>query len=612
MVVSLQLGAQMVASMTSKDRRSCLVAAVLMLLALMTVSFNLDLVSYVQRIVYIDELRGEDVSLQTPNRKNVSNGLQQLYSRSHKVRELLDKLREASRLAADGRDYTLKATEREAWHMKYPCQSRSELPAMYVARKHVRDISRNPMWDEVWDEYSNLHRICMKRVGNVSEHFLRKSTVTVPGCKFLLADGKNGLGSKLLVTVSAMLYAIVSQRVLLMPSWLTFRSVLCEPFVGSSWILDTATFQMPGPGQFNNSWVEGKVFTQNLKQRLKLLQEENQDIREFNHSATKSKALPPLADAVVVTTVWPWLSWYPDKWFYCTTEQRYLSEVTWMYFSGCIYSIPDLFGSTPFGATLQALFPDKMVVTRMVRSALLPSDGVWRRFKHLNHVYFQQAHRRVAIQLHFFENTHETMSAEMNRRVLDCALANGILPTLNYSTTGQYSPIATSQVPAPITTVFIASLHSDLRQLMSEFYLRSQTTTGEAVGVVQITSRVEQWSVVEEDTEALVEMLLLSVSDSLLITPVSAFGGMGEAFGGLTPWLVRVTPGDGVSCERAQTVDPCMQDGYLGYDCPNDPPSPPEWTGLVGDCLTIDLGERIVSGIQILDDNLRLHDSQDL
>ncbi|CAM6127782.1 unnamed protein product [Calypogeia fissa] len=595
----------------NKDLRVCRIVTVF-LLVMVSLSFDLSTFE-LQRIIFSEYI--EDSKTLIPQDSSTGQDDSSLKT-PPKVQELLDKLRETSRLAADGHDdYILTAKERNAWHKQNPCQSRSELPPMYAVRKYVKDISSNPMWDEVFEEYTNLHRICMKRVGNLSQHFRNKSNVTaqLPGCKFLLAEGMDGLGSKLLVTVSALLYAIVTQRVLLVPSRMTFGTILCEPFVGSSWFLDAKTFPLPvapKPGaqrrrrNHRNTWEEATFFRQKLQHRLQVL--DGQAARQRgNYSDLQSGTLrPPLVDTIVVSATWPLHPSAPEKWFYCHTEQTFLCEVPWMYQSGSLYYIPDLFGSAPFGPTLQALFADRMVITHLLRSALLPSDDVWTRFKQLNHVHFQNVDRRVGIQLRFFDDSHSTMSGVMNYRILDCALTNGILPKLNDTMAEQHSNTSLVSV-TPNTTVFIASLHSELHHHLRKYYLQRPTVTGEAVGVVQTTTRQKQRTGTEEDMEALVEMLLLSVSDSLIVTPTSTFGGMGQAYGGLTPWFMRVTSkSDGASCERGQSVDPCEQAGSLLYECLNDPPSPPEhWHGVVGDCLKSDLGGRFPFGIQILDRN---------
>ncbi|CAM6093741.1 unnamed protein product [Calypogeia fissa] len=475
--------------------------------------------------------------------------------------EILNKLKELSRMASEGHDCTLSATERQAWHTQHPCLSRSELPAMYAARKHVKDISSNTDWDRVFEEYSKLHRVCMKRVGNITEHFLNKSNVSIPGCKFLVGEGTNGLGNKLLVTVSAVLYAIVSQRVLLMPRRTNLGTILCEPFVGSSWMLDSDEVA-PGYGNVNTSWVEDRVFILNMNERLELAKNEESG----NQTQMATIYLPPLVDAVVVASGWD--QWQPRDWFYCSTEQRFLSEVQWVYLSGCLYSIPGMFASPVFRTSLKALFPDKMVTTRLLRSVHLPSDTVWSRFKHLNHAYFQQPDRRVAVQLRFYGNTHETSGTLVNDKVLDCVIANGILPNVTETTTQARS----ITIEAPITTVFIASLYPDLHDLLTEFYLRNPTESGEDVNLVQVTNHFYQSSGVEEDTEAMVEVLLLSVSDALLVTPGSTFGGLAHTYGGLTPWVINtynVTLPE--SCERGQSVDDCQAGAKENYSCPNDP-----------------------------------------
>jgi xyloglucan fucosyltransferase len=76
-----------------------------------------------------------------------------------------------------------------------------------------------------------------------------------------------------------------------------------------------------------------------------------------------------------------------------------VDQVPWLYWGGCIYSIPKLFGSPVFAPVLKDLFPDKMVMTRVLRAVLLPGDTVFDKLKVLNDQNFGQADRRVGIQL---------------------------------------------------------------------------------------------------------------------------------------------------------------------------------------------------------------------
>lgn len=145
--------------------------------------------------------------------------------------------------------------EGKAWERNNRCQSREELWRRYAQRRTVKDVDKNPQWAAVLDEYAVLHRTCMHQVGNVSEAFVSKSS---SGCKFLVVDiHEVGLGNKVVLLSSAVLYAILTQRVILVPEYSYIPQIMCEPFLGSSWILDKS-FPLPGPG-WENTFL-GKFF----------------------------------------------------------------------------------------------------------------------------------------------------------------------------------------------------------------------------------------------------------------------------------------------------------------------------------------------------------------
>ncbi len=95
----------------------------------------------------------------------------------------------------------------------------------------------NPQWDLVLEEYTALHRTCMRSIGNITEYFL--SGATTSSCKFLIMEIRGvGLGNKVVLLISAMLYAVLTQRVILLNGESLLPWTMCEPFVGSYWLLE--------------------------------------------------------------------------------------------------------------------------------------------------------------------------------------------------------------------------------------------------------------------------------------------------------------------------------------------------------------------------------------
>lgn len=154
------------------------------------------------------------------------------------VAELIQKLKVTTLLASRGNKTLFTKGMRDAWHVKHPCRSRYEIRALYSLRKITKDVDDNPEWKSVYDAYEELHRTCVLQMGNVTEFFLGRKRIE--GCKFVVAgvEPGAGLGNKVLSIVAAMVYAVITQRILLVPAATAVPGVFCEPFEGSSWEID--------------------------------------------------------------------------------------------------------------------------------------------------------------------------------------------------------------------------------------------------------------------------------------------------------------------------------------------------------------------------------------
>jgi hypothetical protein len=169
------------------------------------------------------------------------------------VAELLEKLAAATRRAASGRNVSELFTpaQQAFWHEQHPCASRYEIYALYSSRKITHDATEtNPKWTSVLREYAHLHRTCVEGMGDVTDFFLKRKRID--GCKFVVAGVSqgSGIGNKAVSIVSALLYAVLTQRVLLVPLVTAVPGVFCEPFEGSSWMVDPEQVQIHDPSVF--------------------------------------------------------------------------------------------------------------------------------------------------------------------------------------------------------------------------------------------------------------------------------------------------------------------------------------------------------------------------
>jgi len=131
---------------------------------------------------------------------------------------------------------------------------------------------------------------------------------------------------------------------------------------------------------------------------------------------------------------------------------------------------------------------------------------------------------------------------------------------------------------------------------------------------MQLSRKFEQGFTIEEDAQALVEAILLSFSDKIIVTPMSTFGGVAHAYGAFVPWFARKIKRfhekpehehepTGIPCVRGQTIDACQHFPPKPFECPRDPDF--HGTSVVAlapyfrDCLTKDTasGMQLITGI---------------
>jgi len=192
-----------------------------------------------------------------------------------------------------------------------------------------------------------------------------------------------------------------------------------------------------------------------------------------------------------------------------------------------------------------------------------PTDSVWTRVKSVDRMYLEHADRRAGVQIRYrdvipqFQKIHD----RVNAKVLECGWSHGILPLVSNAT-------AKSSLAR---TVFVTSLFPDLRDLLSDLYHRNPPPSGDVVGVYQLSHGEVQRFGLEEDVQALSEVMCLSFSDDLVVTPISTFGEMAQAYGALKPYYLEYREDSSLPpCERSFSTEPCHQDPAANYTCPHD------------------------------------------
>lgn len=504
---------------------------------------------------------------------------------------------QAATSRARGKDSRGVLFNKALWNQENPCLSRAELPQKYSRRKFVGQVKPNLPWRAVLREYAKLHRTCMHRVGNATGYFLsRRRSVD---CRFTIVDtDRIGIGNRFLVMASAVMYSVLTQRVILLAGDEDFipSELLCEPFEGSSWRkFDVGRKVTPYDGDPNDWWTSSNTFHTHVDGALK----EGKVYQDRDHYAVANINVK---------------NWYgqPLSRFYCDEEQKHYKNITFLYLTGMIYSLPKLFTVPTFRPVLEALFPDRMALTAVLHEVLLPADEVWARVKRMDHGYLENNDRRLGIQLRYRLGSGEynSMHEKVAIRVMQCAIENNLLPPV--------ANVINGELPSPVTTqphkitVFLASLYEGVKSNLTETFLRHPTVNGDTVEVVQLSSEGDQKFGKEIFQAALAEILILSFSDFLFVTPKSTFSGMAQAYGGVVPWFIdwRDNITNSGPCTRAQTVDVCFQVPFdYNVKCPFDPDRNDkpirELYPDIQNCLDVDCG-----GLQLITHNdLSMEDS---
>jgi xyloglucan fucosyltransferase len=119
--------------------------------------------------------------------------------------------------------------------------------------------------------------------------------------------------------------------------------------------------------------------------------------------------------------------------------------------------------------------------------------------------------------------------------------------------------------------VLVTSLYLGISDVLSRMYMENSTADGSLVSVMQPTHENIQFYGVDVNMQAYTEILLLSFSDNLLVTPISTFGGSAQAYGALSPWFIEHREQKNLSsCQYSQTVEVCNQYTGIHFDCKYD------------------------------------------
>nr|XP_043639558.1 galactoside 2-alpha-L-fucosyltransferase-like [Erigeron canadensis] len=439
-----------------------------------------------------------------------------------------------------------KFPEEEDFNNNYEsCQSR------YESGRYRRESLHKPSSYLIsrLSEYEALHTRC----GPQSEAYKQKIRELKSGrvsnnhddessdCKYLVRIPADGLGNRMLSLASAFLYALLTNRVLLVyDNKIDMSDLFCEPFPETTWLL---------PKEFP------------LWNRLDSLNQHSPE--SYGNIVNLSESYSSLSFIYLHVS-----GGYNenDQRFYCDDDHVFLGNISWVIMKSNFYFIPSLFLIPSFEQELAKLFPVKDTVFHFLgRYLFLPSNPVWDHITTYYQAYLEKSEERIGVQIRVF--TRNWVKMMFNTRwavqtipetVLSCSLANKMLP-LEMNTN---KSLIVSQEDHKSIAVLVTSLESDHFEKIKKIYKKYTTADGTVIKVFHPSSEGKQrtgkkW----HNMKAWADMYLLSLSDKLITSPGSTFGYVAQGLGGLTPWILHMPVNETVQnppCNRAMSMEPCF------------------------------------------------------
>lgn len=396
-------------------------------------------------------------------------------------------------------------------------------------------------------KYEELH----KRCGPSTESYTIaleqvKSGHSIIGsndCTYVVWISFSGLGNRILTIASAFLYALLTNRVLLVDRGKDMDDLFCEPFPERSWLL---SMDFPLLSQFNTFHQKsphcyGKMLKSNI----------------INSS---TKTVPSFLYLHLVHD-------YDDhdKLFFCDQDQTLLSKVPWLILKTDNYFVPSLFLISSFQQELNELFPEKgTVFHHLGRYLFHPSNRIWGLITRYYEAYLAKADERIGIQIRVFDTDPGPFKYVMDQ-ILSCTLNEKLLPQVN-----KQEPDLMASEDKQSKAVLVTSLSSGYSEMLRNMYWEYPTVSGEVIGVYQPSHEGYQQTEKQiHNRKAWAEIYLLSLSDILVTSSWSTFGYVAQGLGGLKSWILykpenRTAPDP--PCRRAMSIEPCFHAPPF-YDC---------------------------------------------
>ncbi|KAK2451649.1 putative fucosyltransferase [Trifolium repens] len=389
-------------------------------------------------------------------------------------------------------------------------------------------------------KYEELHRKCgpntraynkdMKIIANSKENNTISAATT---CKYIIwLPSRGGLGNQIISMASSFLYALLTNRVLIVQFGKDKEGLFCEPFINSTWLLS----------ENSHFWYARNVV-------------KYQGITEMEMTNKLYEYLP---SAMHVN-----LGYSPkqdERFFHCDHSQFLLSKIPLVFLNANQYFVPSFFMTPIFEEELSKMFPEiTSIFHHLGRYLFHPANEAWELITSFYQQHLGKANERIGLQVRVF-NPNSTSHQVVMNQILNCTLENKLLPKVNGTINMSVSSTDKNKMIKKV--VLVTSLYPQYGKNLKKMYQNKSTVTGEVIEVYQPSSENQQKiGDKKQNLKAWVEMYLLSLSDVLVTTHQSTFGYVAKALGNSIPWIFYnpVYNQTKEICERKFTYEPCNE-----------------------------------------------------
>uniref|UniRef100_A0A0D9X6S5 Fucosyltransferase n=1 Tax=Leersia perrieri TaxID=77586 RepID=A0A0D9X6S5_9ORYZ len=362
-------------------------------------------------------------------------------------------------------------------------------------------------------------------------------------CRYIVWLPFDGLGNRMLSMVSGFLYALLTDRVLLVDLPQDSSDLFCEPFPGATWLLPPEFHGVVGLDLFRLG--------------------PSPDI-----SYTSLVASNRIKNATVATPAYVYLSLgyqMTDGLFFCGDDQRELAKVNWLLLYSDLYFVPSMYAVAEFNDEFRRMFPGEFKESAchlLARYLLHPTNAVWGMVTRYYDTYLAGSDRRIGVQIRMFGFGSIPVN-DMYNQILACSRQEHVFPETTDDDDDQ--DVATTPNSnnnnSTAVAILIASLYPDYYERIRATYYEHAAKGGVRVGVFQPTHEERQATqMLFHNQKALAEIYLLGFCDELVTSGMSTFGYVGSSLAGVRPAILLPAHGHKVPatpCRRAVSMEPC-------------------------------------------------------